>query len=149
MDEDFILTGFVLKEPSNIVRDTIHLYVNDELITDNLYRDAYEGYTKCVETPLDANEENTFITDELLEKFKKGYKYILFENEYYFWHQIHFNDGDEICIKTDRINRYINTSGFIISGYNRFINYPVNPEIPEASIDNKKEIHETYYLGVN
>jgi hypothetical protein len=149
IDEDFILTSFVLKEPNNIVPDTIHLYVNDELITDNLYRDAYEGYTKCLETPTDATEKNTFITDELLTEFKKGYKYIIFENEYYFWHQIHFNDGDEICIKTERINRYVNTSGFIITGYNRFINYPVNPEIPETGIDRKEEIIETTYLNEN
>lgn len=147
IDEDFTVTEFILKEPNNIVADTIHLYVNDELITDNLYRDAYEGYTKCLNIPEDATEKNTFISDELLTKFKKGYKYILFENEYYFWHQIHFNDGDEICIKTERINRYINTSGFIIKGYNRFIGYPVNPEIPEAGVDFPKEIIETINIS--
>lgn len=140
MDEDFIMTGFVFKEPNNIVSDTICLYVNDELITNNLYHDAYEGYTKCLETPNDATEENTFISDELLDKFQKGYKYIFFNNEYYFWHQIHFNDGDEITIKTDRVNRYDNTSGFIISGYNRFISYPIDSEMTEDNSNMKEEV---------
>lgn len=128
MDEDFTLTEFILKEPNNIVVDEIKLFINDELITNNLYKDGYEGYTKCLETPEDANEENTFVSDNLLKKRERGYKYLFCNNEYYFWHKINFNDGDEIRIETKRINRYINTSGFVIKGYNRFTAYPINGE---------------------
>ena len=135
IDEDFILTDFSLKEPSNITRDEIKLYVNDVLITDNLFKDAYEGYTKYNGIPTDVSDENTFISDELLTKRKKGYLYLLYNNEYYFWHQIHFADGDEIKIETRRINKYLTTSGFILNGYNRFIAYPVNPESPETLFD--------------
>lgn len=148
IDEDFILTELSLKEPNNIVKDEIKLYVNDILITDNLMKDAYEGYTKCMELPTDANESNTFVSEELLTTVKKGYKYLLYNNEYYIWHQIHFAEGDDICIETKRINRYINTSGFVLIGYNRFIGYPVNPEMPEASIDVPKEILEATILTV-
>lgn len=119
IDEDFVLTNFALKEPNNIVSDTIHLYVNDELISNNLLHDAYEGYAKCEEVPADATNENTFVTNELSNICKKDYKYVLFGNAYYYWHQITFKDGDEICIKTERINRYANTNGFVITGYNK------------------------------
>jgi hypothetical protein len=129
IDEDFVLTEFVLKEPNNIVADEIKLYINDELITDNLYKDSYEGYTECLNTPENATSENTLIINELPKTFKKEYKYILCGNKYYFWHKIQFNDGDEIRIETKRINRYINTSGFILKGYNRFVNFPINDEI--------------------
>lgn len=121
MDEDFILTKFDLKEPNNIIEDTIKLYVNGDLITDNLMRDAFEGYVKCDEIPTDINHENTTTYNEMPEEYDKYYKYIIYNNEYYVWHQIHFSDGDEIVIETKRINRYNNTGGFIITGYNRFV----------------------------
>lgn len=148
IDEDFTLTEFILKESNNIVVDEIKLYVNDELVTDNLYKDAYEGYTKCLHIPIDATENNTFVSEKMLEKFKKGYKYLFYDNEYYFWHKIHFNDGDEIRIETKRINRYINTSGFIIKGYNRFIGYPINTEIPETSFDYNQINYESTKINI-
>ena len=123
IDEDFIITGFQFKEPNNIVKDSVVLMVNDEVITSNLYADAYEGYTLYPGIPEDTNKTNTITVTELPEEKDKVYKYLLYNNEYYVWHQIHFADGDEIIIQTERINRYINTGGFVLNGYNRFVVY--------------------------
>lgn len=121
MDEDFILTGISIKEFSNIYQENIKLYINDVLITNNLLKDAFEGYTKCENIPIDITNDNVIECDKLPEKFDKYHKYILFENEYYKWHQIHFSDGDEIIIQTKKINCYKESSGLILMGYNRFV----------------------------
>jgi hypothetical protein len=148
MDEDFILTEFVLKEPNNIQPNYVQLYVNGELVTSDLQSDAYEAYVKCENIPEDATKTNTFESEEMLTSFKKGYKYILYNGEYYSWHQIHFSVDDEIHIVTKRINRYKNTGGFILKGYNRFINYPIYVETPEASIDEEKLVFETTNITI-
>jgi hypothetical protein len=148
MDEDFILTEFVLKEPNNIQPNYVQLYVNGELVTSDLQSDAYEAYVKCENIPEDATKTNTFESEEMLTSFKKGYKYILYNGEYYSWHQIHFSVDDEIHIVTKRINRYKNTGGFILKGYNRFINYPFYVETPEASIDEENLVFETTNITI-
>lgn len=121
IDEEFILTKMSFKEPNNIIEDDIELYLNDELITNNLKRDAYEGYKILENKPNNANDENTLIVDKLPEIKEKKYKYILFDNNYYIWHEIHFYDGDEIVIKTKRQDRYNSTGGLILNGYNIFV----------------------------
>ena len=148
MDEDFTLTQFNLKEPINIVKNEVLLYVNDILISKDLYADAYEGYKLCEKTPEDATEYNTLITDTLFAKKQKKYKYILHNNEYYFWHQIHFLNGDEIRIETKRVNRYINTGGFVLVGYNRFLTKSVFDNPPETSIDLKNDKYQTTILNI-
>lgn len=149
MDEDFTLTKFTLKEPLNIVKDEVILYVNDILITNNLMDNAYEGYTECETKPKDVTEYNTLLSNKLPETKQRDYKYILYDGKYYFWHQINFKNGDEIRIETKRINRYNNTGGFILIGYNKFISYPIDNEIPEASIDIKNEENEVTILNVD
>lgn len=124
IDEDFILTGLSLKEPINILEDKIELYVNDKLITNNLFKYAFEGYIKVENETEDLTKEGNFIEcDELPEKYDKLHKYILYKGDYYVWHQIHFSDGDEIILKMQRNNKYKKTGGLILNGYNRFIVY--------------------------
>ena len=86
-----------------------------------LKKDAYEGYEILENKPNNANDENTLIVDKLPEIKEKKYKYILFDNHYYIWHEIHFYDGDEIVIKTKRQDRYNSTGGLILNGYNIFV----------------------------
>lgn len=152
IDEDFILTKFTLKKESNIQPDTVQLYVNDEKITDNLNGYIY-GYNECDNIPEDATPKNTFVSEVKLNKYKKGYKYLFHDGKYYFWNQIHFADGDEIKVKTNRINKYIKTSGFILEGYNRFIAYPTpaNYEKPETSFDEENNNYEgtKFIIGVS
>ena len=122
IDEDIILTKLTFKEPNNIVEDTVKLYVNDELITDNLLKYAFEGYIKCDYTPEDANKDNTLVYDLLPKQKIRLYKYIKYENNYYKWNSISFFNGDEITIQTEQIKRYQTTGGLILSGHNRFNN---------------------------
>ena len=139
IDEDFTLTGFEIKEPENIVEDDIKLFVNDILISSDLKKDSFEGYAKCLNIPDDATPENVFVSKILLKKFKKGYKYIEFDGELYYWHQIHFNEGDEIRIETKNIKRHIPTGGFIIKGYNKNNIYKVDC-VPETLFDAENNI---------
>lgn len=120
MDDQFILTDIKFKEPNNIVEDNIKLYINDEIVSTNLLKDAYEGYVKCDTKPEDANKKNTTTYDDVPIVLNKLYKYIIFNGEYYKWHQIMFNDGDEIIVETKKINRIENTGGFTLIGYNKF-----------------------------
>jgi hypothetical protein len=143
MDEDFILTGIVLKNayendkelPPNIIQDEISLCVNGKFITDDLFNNAFEGYVKLDKLPNDLNNENTVEYEFLPTKYDKVYKYILFDGEYYVWHQIHFSDGDDIVLKTKRTSKYKKTGGLILKGYNRFITYLYYKEQPETKID--------------
>lgn len=120
MDDHFILTGIRFKEPNNIVENEIKLYINDEIISTDLLKDAYEGYVKCDSKPDDANDKNTTIYDDKPFILNKIYKYIVYNNEYYKWHKITFNDGDEIIVETKKINRVNNSGGFTLIGYNKF-----------------------------
>lgn len=121
MDEYFVLTGFELSDESNIIEDGIKLYINDVLTSEDLLNDAYEGYEKCENVPSDANDENTTTYDELPIKLDKLFKYIIFNGEYYKWHQIIFDNGDEITIQTKKLNRFNNIGGFKLFGYNKYI----------------------------
>ena len=121
MDEDFILTKFILKEPLNLKEDNIKLYINNVLITNDLLSDAYEGYRKYDGIPNDSTSENTIEHKDFPKYFDKYHKYFIYNGEYYYWHQIHFSDGDEIIIETKRINCYKDVGGFILNGYNRFV----------------------------
>lgn len=121
IDEDFILTDLILKDDSNIVDNTIKLYINDVLISDNLLLDAFEGYRKCDNKPYDSTEYNTLMCDELPNKKNRDYKYILYNNEYFIWHQIRFVDGDEITIKTNKIKRHLHDGNLLLKGYNKLI----------------------------
>ena len=49
--------------------------------------------------------------------------------------------------ETDEVS-HVKSNFLILFGYNRFIGYPVNPEIPEASIDMPEENLETTILTV-
>ena len=143
MDEDFILTGIVLKNafendkelPPNIIQDEISLYVNGEIITDDLFNNAFEGYTKVENETEDLYKDDTIEYDVLPTKRDKIYKYIKYNGDYYVWHQIHFSDGDDIVLKTKRTSKYKKTGGLILKGYNRFITYPYYKEQPETKID--------------
>ena len=148
MDEDFTLTKISIKEPVNIIKDEVLLYINNKLITNNLLINAYEGYNVCEKKPEDATEYNTLISNEIFKTKQRDYKYIFCDGKYYFWHQINFSNGDEICIITKRINRYNNTGGFILTGYNKYIAYPTVNEVPEASIDIKNEKNEITMLDI-
>lgn len=121
MDDNFIITGFKFHEPNNLVMDNIKLYINDELITSNLYSDSFNGYKKCDILPEDSNDENTTdIYDEVPKKKDKIYKYIKIKDEYYKWNEIAFKNGDVIVIETKKINKHNNVGGFTIIGYNKF-----------------------------
>ena len=119
MDEDFILTNLILEDNNNIVENNIKLYVNDILISENLYNDSFEGYQKLDYIPEDL-EGNLYNDEEIkeipLEKIE-DYKYILFNNEYYIWHQIKIFNGDEIVIQTEKIKRYENAGKLTLNGY--------------------------------
>lgn len=123
MDEDFILNGISFKEPNNIIENNMKLFVNDNLITEDLYSNAFEGYKLYNGIPNDANKNNTLQLKEnenLPLKRNKKYKYLKIKEDYYMWHKIQFLNGDEIIIETKRINKYNNTGGFILKGYNTF-----------------------------
>lgn len=121
IDEDFTLTSINFKEPNNIVTNKIKLFVNDVLISEDLTKDAFEGYKVLSYTPDDMNDNNTLLCDNLPSKNNKNFKYISYNNEIYSWHQIHFKDGDEIMIQTKKEKRYVHTGGFTLSGYNKFV----------------------------
>ena len=99
---DFTLTSIKFKEPNNIITNEIKLFVNDELISEDLVSDTFEGYKLLPQKPNDVNENNTLICDKLPSKINKNYKYISYNNEFYIWHQINFKDGDEITIQTKK-----------------------------------------------
>lgn len=123
MDEDFILNRISFKEPNNIIENNMKLFVNDNLITEDLYSNAFEGYKLYNGIPNDANKNNTLQLKEnenLPLKRNKNYKYLKIKEDYYIWHKIQFLNGDEIIIETKRINKYNNTGGFILKGYNTF-----------------------------
>ena len=123
IDEDFTLTSINFKEPNNIITNEIKLFVNDELISEDLVSDTFEGYKLLPQKPNDVNENNTLICDKLPSKINKNYKYISYNNEFYIWHQINFKDGDEITIQTKKEKRYVHTGGFVLIGYNKFISH--------------------------
>ena len=125
IDEDFTLTKIEFIEPNNVVEDTIKLFVNDELLSNNLLKDAYEGYKPYNGIPEDTNNINTITYNTLPTQKNKIYKYILYNNIYYTWHEIRFIDGDEITIQTERQKRNENNGGLRLKGYNKFIAYPV------------------------
>ena len=124
MDDNFILTHLELKEPNNIVEDTIELYINDELITNNLLEDAFEGYKLCSNEEI--KSDNILDVEFIPHTNNKNYDYIRYRNDIYKWHQIYFKDGDEILIKTQKIKRYINSSGLLLTGYDRFQTFSKN-----------------------
>jgi len=128
MDEDFILTSLEFNENNNIIKDGIKLYINDELISSDLTADAFEGYVSIEGIPSSATDKNTLVCDVLPENKVQDYQYLKINDTYYIWHQIHFSDGDEIKIKTQRENRYINTGSFTLKGYNRFIVYSADEQ---------------------
>lgn len=123
IDEDFILTSFTFKEPNNIEPNTVKLFVNDILISENLVADAFEGYKKCDTVPDDIDDENMISYPSLPTKKDKLHKYVLYQGEYYVWHQIHFKEGDDIIIQTQKIKRYTHLGAFTLHGYNRFVLY--------------------------
>lgn len=129
VDEDFILTSFEFKEPNNIEPDTIKLFVNDILISENLVKDSFEGYEKCSTIPENIDAEDIKVYDILPNKKDKEHKYILYQNDYYTWHQIRFKDGDNITIQTKKIKRYAHLGAFTLHGYNKFVVYPVENNI--------------------
>lgn len=120
IDVDFTLTDIKFKEPKNIVAGTIKLYVNNMLVSNNLMVDAFRGYAKCNSLPEDATANNTLQVKELPTVQYKEYKYVVFNNDYYHWHQIHFKSNDEIRIETERIKKHVNNAGLILNGYDRF-----------------------------
>lgn len=117
IDEDFIITGIEFLD-DYIEQETITLIVNDKLITNNLKQEAYEGYSKLDKNPDDITENNTLTVQELPSEHMEDFKYILFEDSYYIWHQLMFKYGDEIKIITERTNRYNKSTSFILHGYN-------------------------------
>jgi hypothetical protein len=121
IDEDFTLTGIEMKEPVNIMQENIKLYVNGNLVSDDLTKDCYEGYKMIDEKPSDSTENNTITCDELPFAYDKLHKYILFNGNYYIWHNIHFSDGDEIVIEAKRIKNFMKTGGIVLNGYNRLV----------------------------
>lgn len=125
IDEDFTLTSFSFKEPNNIEPDTIKLFVNNVLVSENLVADAFEGYKKCIVAPEDIEDDNVKIYDVLPTKIDKLHKYILYQGEYYSWHQIRFKDGDDVTIQTKKIKRYTHLGAFTLHGYNKFVVYEV------------------------
>lgn len=137
MDEDFIVTGIEYKTPNNIVEDNIKLYINNVLISDNLHKDAFEGYIKLDNIPSDSNEENTTEYESEPILLNKYYKYIKYKDSYYKWHKINFSYGDDIMIVTKRIKKHLNASGLKIIGYNRFDSIPVISLLPETLYDIK------------
>lgn len=137
IDEDFVLTNIKFKD-NNILTNEISLIVNDELITENLLKNAFEGYSICEEIPSDSNNNNTLHSDLLPKEKNILYKYIFFNNNYYKWHRIEFKDGDEIIVKTKRNNRQILNGGITLIGYNRFVVYPTNPVESETLFDKKE-----------
>jgi hypothetical protein len=124
IDEDFILTGITfLPEGNNIVKENIKLLINDELITHDLTSDSFEGYVPLSYVPEDSNKNNTLLVSKIPEEKNTKYKYLLYDDVYYKWHMINFKNGDEIIIKTNRINRYIKEGSFTLHGYNTFTSH--------------------------
>ena len=128
MDEDFILTGLTFLSENNIVQNDIELYINDIKISGDLISDAFEGYVPLPNQPLDSNPTNTLNVNEIPIEQEEKYKYILMDDVYYVWHQIMFKNGDEIKIKTQRINRHKKEGFFTLNGYNRVETFKENPE---------------------
>lgn len=137
MDEDFVLTGMKFNN-ENVLKNEISLTINDDLITEDLLQNAFEGYSICENKPSDSNNENTLLCENLPKEKNIFYKYILIDNVYYKWHKIEFKDGDEIIIKTKRSNNQHLDGGVTLIGYNRFVVYPINPIEPETLFDKKK-----------
>ena len=88
IDEPFIITKLSFSNESNINENNIKLYKNDELISSNLLEDAYEGYKLCEKLPTDINENDFCIYDDFPKEQNKNYKFIKFNNDFYFWHKI-------------------------------------------------------------
>jgi hypothetical protein len=122
IDEDIIVTGLTFTDESNIVENTIELYINDEFITNNFKADAFENYIPLVNMPDDVTKYNTFVVDEIPDRENKNYKYLVLDDVYYQWHDIVFHDGDEIKIKVSRLNRRTKEGFFTICGYNNIFN---------------------------
>ena len=120
MDEDFIITGVTFLDDNNIEPHGIKLFINDELITNNLCGEAFEGYIPLPYIPQDGTPVNTLNCQELPSKQEEKYKYVFFGDAYYIWHQIILKDGDEVKIKTSRINRHKKEGSFTLNGYNKF-----------------------------
>lgn len=119
IDEPFILTGIEFNQSNNIKKNNIKLYINDLLITDNLYEEAYEGYKLCTDIPTDISSEDYIICDNIPKKQNKKYKFIQYNNEFYKWHKISFLDGDEIILQTEREKRNENAGVLTLNGYNK------------------------------
>lgn len=121
IDEDFTLTSLKLKEPNNILLNEIKLFVNDDLITEDLFNDAFEGYKELNYSPDNVSDSNTLICDSLPSKHNKNYKYVSCDNKLYHWHCVNLKNGDEITIQTKKEKKYSHTGGFTLLGYNRFV----------------------------
>jgi hypothetical protein len=119
IDEPFILTGIEFNQSNNIKKNNIKLYINDLLITDNLYEEAYEGYKLCTDIPTDISSEDYIICDNIPKKQNKKYKFIQYNNKFYKWHKISFLDGDEIILQTEREKRNENAGVLTLNGYNK------------------------------
>ena len=124
IDEDFTLTNILFEEVNYINKNNIKLYINDDLITNNLLKDSFEGYVECENKPMDSNENNTLKCIEIPIKKNKNTKYITVNDKYYRWNCINFKDGDEIIIETQKLNRYNNCGTITLKGYNKLVAYP-------------------------
>lgn len=120
----FVLSGIEFNENNIIVENDIKLFINDKLISENLLSDAWRGYKKLENKPIDSNNENTLLieNDFLPNEQNIKYKYLLFNNEYYIWYQIKFNEEDEITIQTKKQqnHRYDKVSSLILKGYTQY-----------------------------
>ena len=120
MDEDFIITGVTFLNENNIEPHNIKLFINDNLITNDLLADAFEGYIPLSYVPQDSTPVNTMMSQELPSNKEEKYKYIIFDDVYYTWHEIILKDGDDVKLKTNRINRHKKDGYFTLNGYNKF-----------------------------
>ena len=135
MDEDVIITGITFNEESNIVEDEITLFINNILITDDLFNNIKEKYIKCIDTPKDITIKNTLQCNEIPLSFQKGYKYIKFNDEYYYWYQIKFKKNDEIIMQTKNLKRMISIGSLTLNGYNKFIEITENGYFKDQTIE--------------
>ena len=73
------------------------------------------------------NPDFVEVKNDLAEELDEALEFCLrYRNDIYKWHQIYFKDGDEILIKTQKIKRYINSSGLLLTGYDRFQTFSKN-----------------------
>jgi hypothetical protein len=119
MDENFTLTGITFLNDNNIVTQGIKLFINDTLISHDLVADAFEGYVPLSNVPEDATSKNTLNCNDLPREINNQFKYLLIDDVYYKWHEIIFHDGDEIKVKTNRINRHKKDGFFTLHGYSK------------------------------